>query len=222
MKTFSDIVYDKMKSRYFILILLAVFVLGLSIKWSCKNASATEDSLYVLFPVEMRDRPSWQGGKIESLTPGDKVESLSRDGNWYKVKTESGIQGFVAIAWVTGNAETAKKQMLKGEENKTIDSEREEIKEQFKNKVAEKTENYQLQRVSLPINNPALENRYPGLFGYFGSIGTIILGCMLIFLAFCIVFMPIFIWQIKNQTIKMNKLLTQIFEVLELQNTEKR
>ena len=50
-------------------------------------------------------------------------------------------------------------------------------------------------------------------YGTLGTVGTVVITLLVLFFGFCVLFMPIFVWQIKNQAIRTNKLLEQILAV---------
>lgn len=99
--------------------------------------------------VNFRKESNTQSTVLDSFSKGDKVNIISKDGDWYKVKSGSGVVGYVSADFIdkikaseteikTENKETEKKQEEKTEN--TSDTKKEEPKQEEKKVDTKKTE----------------------------------------------------------------------------------
>lgn len=91
--------------------------------------------------VNFRKEANTTSAVLDSFSKGDKVNIISKDGDWYKVKSKSGVVGYVSADFIdeikagetdtkTENKETEKKQEEKTEN--TADTKKEAKKEEKK------------------------------------------------------------------------------------------
>lgn len=88
--------------------------------------------------VNFRKESNTKSAVLDTFSKGDKVNIISKDGNWYKVKSGSGVVGYVSADFIdeVKPGETDKKT-----ENKETIKESENKKTETEKKQEEKTEN---------------------------------------------------------------------------------
>lgn len=88
--------------------------------------------------VNFRKEANTTSAVLDSFSKGDKVNIISKDGNWYKVKSKSGVVGYVSADFIDEikagetDKKTENKETNKESKNKTTETEK---------KQEEKTEN---------------------------------------------------------------------------------